>query len=375
LSAQATYEPLVERLLTPIPGDNPCGADVKNTIHDEVKELRKRDNPEGALGQLREGEAREPNWKKAEEVCAAEIEHRSKDLQLAVWWAEARFQNQGIGTLSGTLNLVKGFHERYWEGFYPVVHKEDELDDLELRAARLNELDTLLQQCVMATPIVPAQVGEQEHGFWEWKSMLQILQSATSIKKPEEKERALAEARERRDSLSSAADRTKRPFYESLYWNVLGSLEASEQLRTVVESKFKEKMTEGVPRFLQLRNILKDLRMFAEDVLKRNGGLPEEIKDSRGPQDPEGENSEQPDGSDGRAVPLSPRNREDALRRLKAIAEFFQRTEPHSPISYLVQRAAKWGSMPLEELLNELVRDPNVLSAIRETLGLPEPKA
>jgi type VI secretion system protein ImpA len=362
--------------LTPIPGDNPYGVDVKNTIHDEVKELRKRDNPEGALGQLREGEAREPDWKKAEEICATEIEKRSKDLQLAVWWAEARFQTQGIGTLPAALYLVKGFHERYWEGFYPVVHKEDELDDLELRAARLNEMDTLLQQCVMATAIVPAQVGEQEHGFWEWKSMLQILQTATSIKKPEEKESALAEARDRRDSLSSAADRAKRPFYESLYWNVRGSLDACEQLRVVVESKFKEKMTEGVPRFLQLRNILKDLRMFVEDVLKRNGGLPEEIKDSQtSPQDSEDENSEHPEGTDGRSVPLAPRNREDALRRLRAIAEFFQKTEPHSPISYLVQRAAKWGSMPLEELLNELVRDPNVLSAIRETLGLPEPKA
>jgi type VI secretion system protein ImpA len=344
-------------------------------IHDEVKELRKSESTEGALGQLREGEAKEANWKKAEEVCATEIEKSSKDLQLAVWWAEARFQTEGIRTLSGSLHLVKGFHERYWEGFYPVVHKEYELDDLEVRAARLNELDSLLQQCVMKSAIVPALVGEEEHGFWEWKSMLQILQTATSIKKPEEKESALAEARERRDSLSSAADRAKRPFYEGLYWNVLGSLEACEQLRAVVESKFKEKMTEGVPRFLQLRTILKDLRIFVEDVLKRNGGLPEDIKDpQKPPQDSEDGTSEQPE-IDGRPVGLAPRNREDALRRLKAIAEFFQRTEPHSPISYLVQRAAKWGSMPLEELLNELVRDPAVLSAIRETLGLPEAKA
>jgi len=374
LSDQPTYEPLVERLLTPIPGDNPCGADLKNTIYDDVKELRKSESSEGALGQLREGEAREPNWRKAEEVCATEIENRSKDLQLVVWWAEARFQTEGIGTLAGALSLVKGFHERYWEGFYPVVHQEDELDDLELRAARLNELDTLLQQCVMKSSIVPAVVGEPEHAFWEWKSMLQILQTATSSKKPEEKERALAEARERREALSAAADRAKRAFYESLYWNVLGSLEACEQLRAVVESKFKGKLTEGIPRFLQLRNILKDLRIFVEDVLKRNGGLPEENKDPQ-TEVSEDENSELPDSSGGRAVPLAPRNREDALRRLKAIAEFFQKTEPHSPISYLVQRAAKWGSMPLEELLNELVRDPTVLTAIRETLGLPEPKA
>jgi predicted component of type VI protein secretion system len=163
LPDQPTYEPLVERLLTPIPGDNPCGADVKNTIHDDVKELRKGDSPEGALGTLREGEAKEPNWRRAEEICAAEIEKSSKDLQLAVWWAEARFQTQGIHTLSGGLYLVKGFHERYWEGFYPTVHKEDELDGFEIRAARLNELDRLLEQRVlgMEVDVADSPVGHK----------------------------------------------------------------------------------------------------------------------------------------------------------------------------------------------------------------------
>lgn len=73
-----------------------------------------------------------------------------------------------------------------------------------------------------------------------------------------------------------------------------------------------------------------------------------------------------PSGSLG----LEPRDRTDALQRLQAIAAFFRRTEPHSPVAYLVQRAARWGEMPLEQWLTDVITDKNVLAHLRETLGL-----
>jgi type VI secretion system protein ImpA len=57
---------------------------------------------------------------------------------------------------------------------------------------------------------------------------------------------------------------------------------------------------------------------------------------------------------------------------LAEVADFFRQTEPHSPVSYLVQRAVKWGNMPLESWLQEVVKDESVLSQIRETLGFAE---
>ena len=66
----------------------------------------------------------------------------------------------------------------------------------------------------------------------------------------------------------------------------------------------------------------------------------------------------------------SVQGRKDALRRLGEIAAFFQRTEPHSPVAYLVQRAVKWGNMPLESWLQEVIQDENVLGSLRQTLGL-----
>ena len=63
-------------------------------------------------------------------------------------------------------------------------------------------------------------------------------------------------------------------------------------------------------------------------------------------------------------------SRKDALKRLGEIADFFARTEPHSPVSYLVSRAVKWGNMPLESWLQDVIKDETVLYQLRQTLGI-----
>lgn len=72
-------------------------------------------------------------------------------------------------------------------------------------------------------------------------------------------------------------------------------------------------------------------------------------------------------------IPLQPQDRADALRRLAAVAEYFHRHEPHSPVAYLVQRAVRWGDMSLEDWLREVINDSGVLAyVLRDTLGLKE---
>ncbi len=74
----------------------------------------------------------------------------------------------------------------------------------------------------------------------------------------------------------------------------------------------------------------------------------------------------------GTVGPIS--NRKQAFERLREVAEFLRRTEPHSPVSYLVQRAVKWGDMRLEDVLMELVKNEDVRRNLFETLGVKEEK-
>ena len=62
-------------------------------------------------------------------------------------------------------------------------------------------------------------------------------------------------------------------------------------------------------------------------------------------------------------------SREQAYQTLAEAADFLSRLEPHSPTPYLVRRAITWGSMPLVDLLHEIVNDPGDYRQIMQLLG------
>jgi type VI secretion system protein ImpA len=63
------------------------------------------------------------------------------------------------------------------------------------------------------------------------------------------------------------------------------------------------------------------------------------------------------------------RERAQALAQLRQVAEFFRRSEPHSPVAYLADKAAQWGEMPLHAWLRAVVKDPAALAGLEELLG------
>jgi type VI secretion system protein ImpA len=70
----------------------------------------------------------------------------------------------------------------------------------------------------------------------------------------------------------------------------------------------------------------------------------------------------------GQKGPL--RSRAQALQQLRDVAAFFRRTEPHSPVAYLAEKAVKWGDMPLHEWLRKVVKDQGSMSYLHELLGV-----
>lgn len=64
-------------------------------------------------------------------------------------------------------------------------------------------------------------------------------------------------------------------------------------------------------------------------------------------------------------------SRDHAFQELRKIAEYFKSTEPHSPISFLLERAIRWGYMSLPELLQEMTGgNSNVMEHINQLTGM-----
>jgi type VI secretion system protein ImpA len=63
-------------------------------------------------------------------------------------------------------------------------------------------------------------------------------------------------------------------------------------------------------------------------------------------------------------------SREQALRMLEQVAEFFEKTEPHSFLAYTLSEAVRRGRMSLPELLAEVLQDETARHAMLTALGI-----
>ncbi|CZF78268.1 hypothetical protein GCE9029_00734 [Grimontia celer] len=57
------------------------------------------------------------------------------------------------------------------------------------------------------------------------------------------------------------------------------------------------------------------------------------------------------------AAKVNNMNRDQAFVQLRELAEYFRVSEPHSPVSFLLEKAIRWGYMSLPELMTELMAD------------------
>ncbi len=71
-------------------------------------------------------------------------------------------------------------------------------------------------------------------------------------------------------------------------------------------------------------------------------------------------------------VAVALKSREEALNQLNKVAKFFRATEPHSPVSYALEQAVRWGKMGLPALLNEIVQDSSVRKEMFRMFGIQE---
>ena len=58
--------------------------------------------------------------------------------------------------------------------------------------------------------------------------------------------------------------------------------------------------------------------------------------------------------------------------RIQKIADFFRRTEPHSPLCYSLDQIVRWGRLPLPQLLLELVPEQGPREYFGKLVGIPK---
>ena len=145
-----------------------------------------------------------------------------------------------------------------------------------------------------------------------------------------------------------------------------------EGLSAVLEEKCGNdaKGHSEAPPSSNIRNALQAVREQVERFVKSRGGGDATVNGSAASVAALGVAS--PSGHS--AVGAAAGSREDAFRTLLQVADFFRRTEPHSPIPYLLDQAVRWGKMPLPELLNELLPADAIPTQSFKLVGIQMPE-
>jgi type VI secretion system protein ImpA len=269
---------------------------------------------------------------------------------------------QGFTGLRWGLNLSTALVERFWDTLWPTLDD----GDAETRLSLLRWLDGRLFIALGKQPVVrPHAPGAVTYGFADWQRLL--LQE----KQPGTREEAEQEANPEgtgpppltRERFMAAASQVPAPTFLALAQQLTEALEAVSALEQALDARLEH----ASAALRQTRAVLGDIQALlallrGNSSHARTDAPPEATPEPGAPPLPFGP---------GR-VPSVIQGRNEAYQLLGLAADYLLRTEPHSPVPYLVKRAMAWGQLPLDRLLAELVPDSSHVEALHTLLGMKQ---
>ena len=362
-----------EALLAPIGGESVTGQDLRAdpspvSPYRKLRDVRSaaRDFERSAVVEDEPGAATS-YWRPVLDMAPEILGKHSKDLEVAAWLIEAELRINGFAGLRDGLRLVRELVERYWEQLYP---RPDE-DGLTTRVAPLTGLNGQSGEGTLIAPMrrVPLTeaVADGPFGLWHYQQAAEVSQIADA----ERRKRRLATGAATLEKLEKAAAATTPGFFRTLAAELAACLDEFDRLIARLGELCGP---EHAPPSSNIRNTL----IACQEALKFMRPQDDLLNDQGAEQAAEPEDqgltatSPASRGPEGEASPVSLSSREDAFRTLLSVASFFRRTEPHSPIPYLLEQAVRWGRMPLPELLKELVEDDKAREKIYRLAGIQE---
>ena len=348
----------LDALLAPISDTSPTGEDLSfSPEFDRIQEYRRADDPTLDQGEW-QTEIKYADWNNAQRLCAELLQTRTKDLRLAGWLVEAASQTQGFAGLTQGYHLVAGLCERYWDEVHPAAYDGDQ----EERIGNLSWLLANSLQWLRGTPIVSAPQGRFTLADFE----------AVHARAGQEE---AGDGRPGLEQLEAARRDTPGEFYRQ----TLAALSDCGEALIALQSAVDARLGLDGPSFSAVREQVEHLQRTTQRFARESGLLLDHGTDASAVDAapavaaaPVAAAPELESRAPARGPGGAPTSRKEALVQLRQVAEFFRRTEPHSPVAYLAEKAARWGEMPLHVWLRRVVKDDMVLRQMEEMLDIDQ---
>jgi type VI secretion system protein ImpA len=320
----------IQSLLQPLPGSSPCGADLE--YDPEFLELDRliQGKPEQQMGGV-VVPAQEPDWALVGK-CALALFAKTKDLRVGLTLARAALYTDGLAGLRDGLAVLRGLVEQYWEGVYPRLDPSDGDSTF-----RINILTGLCDGAAFIDRIrgLPLVLSRNFGGF----SLRDLALASGELQPVRGTDPPAASAIEGAFSECPVAELQSSAAIANACLDHLAAIEAAATAHVGVD---------GAPSFAKLSGLLEQASKVLTGYLGKRSPIPAMCAD----------------GSPALATAASPTllsarpgtvgTREDVVRLLDQICDYYERAEPSSPLPLLLGRCKRLVSANFMDIIRDL---------------------
>lgn len=332
-------------LLQPITPDAPCGENLEDTVvlaTIESSRLFGRSTPFDQPPDPKDKAAwKPPEWDEFNGLALDGLK-RSRDLRLLANLGVGLLRTDGIAAFLPALPVASHWLETYWDEAYPRLDEGDAL-------VRRNALNCFADSMAVLDGLrrLPL-VTSRQHGSFS----LRDIDIATGQLPPRD-----GEARPDAAQINAAFGAMPIEELTALSEGVSSALAAARKIDVTMGTRAGP---DAVPQLDPLVTALGKIeRVLQAQMAARTGGSEGDAAQAAG----NGQNVAP--GAIG-AI----RSRQDAIRALDAVAQYFRDHEPSSPIPLFVNRAKRLVSKDFLEVLADVV--PDALSQAKSVGGVRE---
>jgi type VI secretion system protein ImpA len=316
--------PVVARLAEPVSADDPCGEDIEDTT------LLASFDGYRLFGQMTAPSA-DTDWREIRDRALEGLE-KTRDLRLLTHFAAAMLRTDGLAGLCDVVQVASRWFAEFPDQLYPRVDEDAILRKNALNAFsdRMAIVDAVRRQPFVSNP----QLGAFALRHFEIAAG-KLAATESDGEPPSETHLNAALA---------AADGEQLATLES---SLAGAVTALKQIETTMREAHG---AEGTPEFDPLVALLEQIRRLLEGQLAVRAAEAAALAPPAG-----GEAGE----TGGPAVigVGSIRSRDDAAKALDAVAAFFRKNEPSSPVPIVVERARRLIAKDFLEVLADMAPD------------------
>ena len=350
----------IEQLASPIEGGLVSGRNLRqdsaiDSKYHLIKDARSdaRAAERRYVQQPELGDESRAQWKVVYKTALEILDSESKDIEVCAWLIEASIRLHGFAGLSDSLALLNNLIDRYWDELFP----EADEDGLETKVAAIGGLNGYEGNGTLISPILSVPLtfdGHEGLALWQYQAALDL----EKLEDENVKESRIAQGAISLKDFQNAVSETGKDHFIQLDKSLAQAIENYAQLT----AKLEEKCGADAPPSSNIKNALQNyqdqLRQVAQHVLRT------QVVEA---QENDSTTSETTDSNNTNGAI---RSREAALNKLLEVADYFQAAEPHSPLPYVLQRAVRWGRMPLPELIKEMISDEQALRSVFDLTGI-----